>query len=120
MTLTIASWSGAWYHEYAVPAGGDCSTEAVQAGNGLRRRWTGLDSNTAYTFKAYSDNQCTIELATAASYATLPPKPAKPAATAGAGSSKLTLTSSVTGTATISKWQYVKKEGANPWGDRVA
>ena len=74
-----------------------------------------LDSNTAYTFKAYSDTQCTTELAAASPFATLPPKPAKPTATAGAGSGKLVLAASVTGTAPLTKWQYVKKEGGNDW-----
>ena len=115
MTLTIANWSGAWYYEHATPAGGDCSTE-VAAGTSTATPGS-LDSNTAYTFKAYGDSQCTTELAAASSLTTLPPKPAKPAATAGAGSGKLTLTASVTGTAALTKWQYKKKEGENAWDD---
>ena len=76
---------------------------------------TGLDSNTAYTFKAYSDGSCANELAAALAYATLPGQPTKPTVTAGSGSGELVLTSSVTGTAPLTKWQYIKKEGANAW-----
>ena len=43
---------------------------------------------------------------------TLPGQPDKPTATSGAGSGRLTLSSSVTGNGTITKWQYVKKVGA--------
>ena len=83
----------------------------MAAGTKIRRRSRSLDSNTAYTFKAYSDGNCSIELAAASPAATLPPEPAKPVATADAGSGTLTLTSSVTGTATLTKWQYKKKQG---------
>ena len=110
MTLTIAHWSGAWYHEYSTPAGGDCSTEVAA---GTKTATVGsLDSNTAYTFKAYSDSQCTTELASAAAYATLPPAPAKPTLTLSLGSGKVKLASSVTGTAALTKWQYKKKKDA--------
>ncbi len=43
---------------------------------------------------------------------TLPGQPAKPEATSGAGSGTLTLAASVAGNGALSKWQYVKKEGA--------
>ena len=114
MTLTIAGHDGAWYWKYTTPAGGECSSSKVAAGTKAATPES-LDSNTVYTFKAYGDGQCSTELATANSYATLPATPAKPTATAGAGSGTLVLSSSVTGTAAIEKWQYVKKEGENAW-----
>ena len=114
MTLTIANWSDDWYWKYTTPTGGDCSSSKVAAGTKTATVGS-LDSNTAYTFKAYSDSSCETELAAASPVATLPPKPVKPTATAGTGSGELTLTSSVTGTATLTKWQYVKKEGTNAW-----
>ena len=117
MTLTIAGHNAAWYHGYTTPSGDDCSAEAVQAGT-PSKAVTGLDSNTAYTFKAYGDSGCSTVLAAAAApVATLPPKPAKPAATTGAGSGKLTLESSVTGTAPLTKWQYKKKKDGDAWDD---
>ena len=113
MTLAISGHGSAWYYEYTTPSGGDCSTEVAA---GTKTATVGsLDSNTAHTFKAYSDDKCTTELAAAASYATLPPKPAKPAVTVNLGSGKARLESSVEGTATLTKWQYKKKAGLNAW-----
>ena len=115
MTLTIAGHNTAWYYEYAVPAGRRAARRRRCRRGTPSKAVTGLDSNTAYTFKAYSDSQCTTELATAAPRTTLPPQPAKPAVTVSLGSGKVRLASSVTGTAALTKWQYVKKEGENAW-----
>ena len=71
-----------------------------------------LSSNTNYIWKAYSDSGCNTELATT-TLLTKPGKPDKPTATAGAGSGKLTLTSSVSGDGTLSKWQYKQKTGGS-------
>ena len=109
-TLTIGNYTGSWYYKYTAPTGGTCSSSAVTQTSATV---SDLDSNTAYTFKAYSDSTCATELATAAAFPTLPPKPAKPTATAGAGSGKLTITSSVTGSSALSKWQYKQKEGTD-------
>ena len=62
LKLTIANWSGDWYYKYTNPTSGSCSTTAIAAG---------LDSNTSYTFKAYSDSGCNTDLATAAATSTL-------------------------------------------------
>ena len=109
-TLTIGNYAGNWHYKYTAPTGGTCSSSAVTQTSATV---SDLDSNTAYTFKAYSDNACATELAAAAAFPTLPPKPAKPTATAGAGSGKLTITSSVTGSSALSKWQYKQKEGTD-------
>ena len=109
MTLTIGSYSLAWYWKYTAPTGGECSDTAVPAGTS-EKAVTGLDSNKDYTFAAYSDNGCSSELASASPYATLPPKPDKPTLTVGVGSGKVTLASSVTGTASLTKWQYKKSK----------
>ena len=75
---------------------------------------TGLTANTSYTFKAYSDTSCNTELATAGAILT---KPAKPTVTAGAGSGKLTISSSLTGgSGVLTKWQYTTNNGTN-WSD---
>ena len=111
MTLTIGNYSLAWHYKYTTPDGGSCSSTAVSAGTSSKAV-TGLDSNTAYTFKAYSDSGCSDELAAASSYATLPPKAAKPTLTVNVGDGRVTLTSSVTGTASVTKWQYKKKKGS--------
>ena len=109
MTLKISSYSLAWYYKYTTPGSGSCSSTAVSAGTSSKAV-TGLDSNKAYTFAAYSDSTCSSELASASAYATLPPKPAKPTLTVGVGSGKVTLASSVTGTAPLTKWQYKKSK----------
>ena len=110
MTLTIADWSAEWYYQYTTPTGDDCSDTAVPAGTSSKAV-TGLESNTAYTFAAYSDSGCSEELASASAYATLPPKAAKPTLTVGIGSGKVKLASSVGGgSAPLTKWQYKKKK----------
>ena len=113
-TLTISNYSGNWHYKYTSPTGGTCSTNAVST---TTKDVTGLDSNTSYTYKAYSDSSCNTELAAASAFLTKPGKPTKPTATASAGSGKLTLSSSVTGSGAISKWQYQqKKETDNAFG----
>ena len=108
-TLTIGNWSAAWHYKYTSPSGGSCSTQAVPAGTSSTAV-TGLESNTAYTFKAYSDGGCSTELAAATAFPTLPPKPATP--TMLAGNTELTLSSSVSGgSAALTEWQYKRKEG---------
>ena len=108
-TLTIGNWSAAWHYKYTSPSGGGCSTQAVPAGT-PSKAVTGLESNTAYTFKAYSDGTCSTELAAATAFPTLPPKPATP--TMLAGNTELTLSSSVSGgSAALTEWQYKRKEG---------
>ena len=114
-TLTIANHGGDWHYKANAAPDASCSTTAV---SGTTKDLTGLSGNTSYTYKAYSDSGCTSGnlLATASAFLTKPGKPAKPTATAGAGSGKLTLASSVTGGGTISNWQYTKDDGAN-WTD---
>ena len=115
MTLTIANWSAKWYYKHTTPDDGSCSTQAVPAGTSSKAV-TGLDSNTAYTFAAYSDSGCSSELASASSWATLPPKPATPTLTVNVGDGKVTLTSSVGGgSAALTKWQYKKKKDSGDY-----
>ena len=111
-TLTVGKFTPNWYYKYTSPTGGTCSTNAV---TGTSKDLTGLDSNTDYTYKAYSDSTCATEQASE-DLLTKPGKPAKPVAASGAGSGKLTLTASVTGDGTISKWQYKQKTGAGTFG----
>ena len=110
-TLTIGNYSGNWYYKANAAPHASCSSTAVST---TSTNLTGLSGNTSYTYKAYNNSGCTTELATASAFLTKPGKPAKPVATAGAGSGKLTLSSSVTGDGAISKWQYKKKE-SNTW-----
>ena len=113
-TLTIANHSGAWYWKYTVPGGGSCSTQEVPAGTSSKTV-TGLESNTSYTFKAYSNGACSTELATAAAFPTKPPKPAKP--TMAIGNTELTLSSSVSGgSVALTGWQYISKVGTGSFG----
>ena len=116
-TLTIGNWSAKWYYKHTSPSNGSCSTQAVPARTSTKAV-TGLTPNTSYTFKAYSDSGCSTStvLATASAFPTLPPKPDMPKVTAGMGSGKLMLTSSVAGTASLTKWQYTKDNGTS-WTD---
>ena len=107
-TLTVANYSGSWYYKATAPSGGTCSTDAV---SGTSTTLTGLSGNTSYTFKAYSDSSCTDanELAVADPFLTKPGQPTTPTVAAGAGSGKLTLSASLTGSGAISKWQVQQK-----------
>ena len=108
-TLTISNWSGDWYYKYTTPSSGTCSSAISTASTTVGS----LTANTSYTFKAYSNSGCSTEVATAPAFPTLPAKPTGVSAAAGAGSGKLVLTASVTGNATLTKWQYKQKEGNN-------
>ena len=107
-TLTLSNYPGNWWLKRTTPADTTCKSKGTTATEDL----SSLDSNTDYTYKAYSNSACTTEL-TSESFLTKPGKPTKPVAAAGAGSGKLTVTASVTGGGTLTKWQYVKKEGSN-------
>ena len=114
-TLTMANHTGSWYYNYTVPTGGSCS--AVVSSTTTTANLTGLDGNTRYTFKAYSDSSCTTALATAAAFLTKPGQPTQPTASAGAGSGKLTLAATVSGgSGALSKWQLSQDDGAS-WSD---
>ncbi len=106
-TLTLGNHSGPWHFRHGPPNGGECSGAVI----GTSAAVPGLAANTYYTFTAYSDGNCATALATAARFATLPPQPAKPAAAPGAGSGKLTLSSSVAGPVPLVGWEYRKREG---------
>ena len=53
-TLGLANYSGNWYYKYTTPSGGQCSTAVSGASTSVT-----LTSGTSYTFKAYSDSNCT-------------------------------------------------------------
>ncbi len=109
-TLTLSNHSGDWYYKYTSPTGGSCSTDAVSGGS---TSVTGLVGNTSYTYKAYAGSGCTSELAEE-TFLTKPAKPSKPTATAGAGSGKITLGSSITGgSGALTRWEYTTDDGVN-------
>ena len=58
-TLTITNHTADWYYKYTTPTtpAGTCSS--VVAAGTTTATVTGLTKGTEYTFKAYSDNQCT-------------------------------------------------------------
>ena len=115
--LAIDKWSGNWWHQYASPEGGSCS--AIVLANTEKADLTGLSGNTNYTFSAYNDQFCSSEIATADQFLTKPGMPATPMVKTNVGSGKLTISSSVSGDGTLSKWQYQKKEEGDddfgPW-----
>ena len=112
-TLTIGNHTGNWYYKANAAPHASCSSSAV---TGASVNLTGLSSNTSYTYAAYSDSGCSTLLATAASFLTKPGKPTTPSVATNVGSGKLTVTASVTGTGTLSKWQYQQKEGSGQYG----
>ena len=112
-TLTIGNHTGDWYYKATTPTSGVCSATAVATAS---LDLADLAGNTSYTFKAYSNSTCATELATASAFLTKPAKPSKPTVTAGAGRDTLTLSASVTGDGTLTKWQYTTDDGAN-WSD---
>ena len=117
-TLTIGNRSGSWYYKYTVPSGGTCSAE-IAAGT-TTADLSSLSDNTSYTFTAYSDSGCTASLATADAFLTKPGKPTGFTVEAGTNSDELDLTTSVSGSGTLLKWQYQQKEGNSgfgPWID---
>ena len=89
LKLTIANHSGDWYYQYTTPSGGTCSS-VVSAGTTTAIA-SSLADNTSYTFKAYSDNGCTTELATAAATSTLTSAVTLTASDATANSLKLAI-----------------------------
>ena len=100
--LTITNHTTAWWYKYTTPTGDSCSSNAV---TGLMIDPSNLSPNTDYTYKAYSNNNCSTELASE-SFLTKPGKPSKPQASVGAGSGKLTITATVSGDGTLTGWQY--------------
>ena len=57
--LTIANHTGTWRHKEESPGTGTCSSEI----SGTTANLSTLAKNTTYTWKAYSDNSCTTEIA---------------------------------------------------------
>ena len=111
-TLTLGSHAGSWWLKRTKPSDTTCKSKGTTATESL----SGLDSNKNYTYKAYSDNNCSTALASE-SFLTKPGKPSKPVASVGAGSGKLTIAASVTGDGTLDKWQYKQKEGTGDFDD---
>ena len=112
-TLKISDYGLAWY--YKANAAPDNTCKGPVAGGTSEKDLTGLSGNTSYTYKAYAESGCSTLLATASAFLTKPGKPNKPSA-AGAGTGKLTITSSVTGDGSITGWEYQQKHGTNNYG----
>ena len=112
-TLAIGNHSRDWYYKADTAPYAACS--AVVSSGTTSASLSDLSSNTSYTFKAYSDSSCTTanELAVASALLTKPGKPATPTVEAGSGSGQLTLSSSVSGSGAISKWQYQQKASSD-------
>ena len=114
-TLTIANYSGSWYYKYTSPTGGSCSTTAV---SGTTVSVSGLAGNTSYTFNAYIDSSCAMELTTPttdAQFLTKPAKPTQPVILEGVGSGNLFLTSLLRGgSGALTRWEYTT-DGGMTW-----
>ena len=113
-TLTIANWASDWYYKRTAPSTPTPSCSSVVSSPTKTADLSSLSGNTDYTWKAYSDSACTTANVLASEdFLTLPSKPGRPSVTTNVGSGKLTLTASVTGGGTLTKWQYKQKEGTN-------
>ena len=107
-TLNIAGHTGNWYYKYTDPSAGTCSTTAV---TGLTVDLTDLATGTSYTFKAYVDDKCTMELGAAQAFLTKPGKTT--GVTVQSGNARLQVSwSTVTGAASY-KLQW--KSGNEEW-----
>ena len=60
-TLTIANHTGNWYVKQTAPSAGSCSSVIT----GTTHDLSALTANTSYTYKAYRDNGCATEIASA-------------------------------------------------------
>ena len=110
-TLNLSNGPQSW--RYMANKGPDTPCTLVDSSTEVSL--TGLSSNTSYTYTAYSGSSCSNVLASE-SFLTKPGKPGKPSkpvAASGAGSGTLTLTASVTGNRTLTKWQYKQKASSD-------
>ena len=99
-TLTIADHSGNWYYKHTTPSGGQCSSAVTGTSTSVT-----LTSGTSYTFKAYSDSNCTS--ANELDSTTLLTKPGKVAGvSATAGNTSLAVSWTATTGATSYKIQW--------------
>ena len=118
-TLTISNSSEDWYYKRTVPSGGACSPTAVSSGTETASL-TGLAGNTNYTYSAYSDSGCTMELASVA-FLNKPDKPTGLTVSQGNVSGELILSGAeVTGDGAITGWQYAHNPsslGPDSFGD---
>ena len=57
-TLTITGQTGNWWLKYTTPSGGSCTAGESDYSHAL----SNLTASTTYTYKAYSDSNCTTEL----------------------------------------------------------
>ena len=109
-TLTIGNHAGDWHYKYTTPTtpAGTCST-VVSAGTDTASL-ASLTSGTSYTFKAYSDSQCTKELTSASTDAEFLTKPGQvTGVTVTAGNARLNVGwTAVSGTVTGYKVQWKK------------
>ena len=72
-TLTITNYPGSyvrWYYKHTSPAGGACSLRDY----GVDARLKKLSTGTTYTYRAYTDGNCSAWLATAPAFLTKPDK----------------------------------------------
>ena len=109
-TLTITNHTGDWYYKYTTPKtpAGTCST-VVSAGTDTASL-ASLTPGTSYTYKAYSDNQCTKELTSTSTDAEFLTKPGQVAGVSVTpGNARLDVSwTAVSGTVTGYKVQWKK------------
>ena len=109
-TLTMVNYGDDWYYKYTTPKtpAAACST-VVSAGTNTASV-ASLVSGTTYTFKAYSDSQCTAELTSASTDAEFLTKPGQvTGVTVTAGNARLEVSwVAVSGTVTGYKVQWKK------------
>ena len=105
-TLDLAGHTGNWFYKSINPSTSPCSSPVTGSTN-----LTGLLSNTSFSYRAYQTT-CTSNAAGRVTFLTKPGKPTKPKARVSTSTGELILTATVSGSGTLSKWQYKKKEGS--------
>ena len=87
--LTLSNWGEDWWYKYTTPTGDTSCTKVAKGTN--TKGLTGLDSNKAYVYEAYRNDECDVDLATASSFTTFGSAPGLAASEVTDETAKLTL-----------------------------
>ena len=105
-TLTISNHIEAWWYK-GNQSGASCTSVAAGTASATL---SSLDAGTSFTYKAYSNNTCTTELATAAAFLTKPGKTTGVSATALATKLKVSWTAVTSATSYKVQWKSGAEE----------
>ena len=93
-TLTLSSWAEDWWYKYTTPSGDtSCTKVTGSSGGTTTAAVSGLDASTSYVYKAYRNDDCDVDLATASSFTTFAAAPSLAASDVTNDTATLTLSS---------------------------